>query len=127
MTTRRTSAAPISDRRDGFTLVETAVALAAAALFCSAVAVAVSALLRGDELQLRWAEAGLWHETVFTRRALDQPPLDPPPAAGWTAAADAVPLDGEGPVPGADRYRFAPVTRPAFEQTLHLPARPEER
>lgn len=120
MAMRRTSAARTSERRGGFTLVETAVALAVAALFSAAVAAAVTGLLRADETATRWREAVLWHETLFARRALGlDPGAGPSPSPGWTATVEAVALERDAPVARVDRYRFAPAARRSFVQTAY--------
>jgi len=124
MALRPTSAARTSDRRAGFTLVEAAVALAVAALFCAAVAVAVSLLLREHAAAERRLEAALWHQTLFARRALERDPLDgPPPAAGWTTATDTAPLPAEAPAANVERFVLSPADRPSMTETLELPAK----
>jgi len=108
-----------SDARAGFTLVETAIALAIAALFCGAVAVTVADLLRADELAMRRREAVLWHETVASRRALGLDALaEPWPADDWIAEVDDAPPAGGAP--RAEGYRFSPANRPSMVETLRM-------
>lgn len=94
-----------------------------AALFCAAVAVAVSLLLREHAAAGRRREAALWHQTISARRALGRDPLDgPPPASGWTCAADTEPLPADAPTARAERWTLAPAERPSMTETLVLPA-----
>jgi len=94
-----------------------------AALFCAAVAVAVSLLLREHAAAGRRREAALWHQTIFARRALGRDPFDgPPPAGGWTFTADTAPLPADAPAARAERFTLAPAERPSMKETLELPA-----
>lgn len=126
MATRRTSARRTSARtpegRRGFTLVEAAIALAVAALFCAAIAAAVSELLRAEDRGRRRREAVLWHETAFARHALGRNPLDEPaPVPGWTAARrDTLEFGDSRQTHRAAVLRFSPDDRPAHVETLYL-------
>ncbi len=125
MATRRISARRISARtpegRAGFTLVEAAISLAVAALFCAAIAAAVSDLLRQEEFAVRRREAALWHETAFARHALGRAPLEgPAPAEGWIARRETVEFGAERQRRRAIVLRFSPENRPAQVETLYL-------
>jgi len=117
------SAAPTSAvsfkrrRRGGFSFVEAAIALVAAALFSGAILTAVSAQLLADAHQARSVEAVLWFETIFARHARGADPAEtPPPAPGWLIESESSD-DGEPPVV---RYLFSPADRPSFIQRLDL-------
>lgn len=118
-----TSAALTSERRAGFTLVEAALALAVAALFCAAVASAVALLLREHRTAERRREAALWHQTLLARRAVGRPPLDGPlPASGWLLEIGTAALPTNAAIQGVEIYTLTPEERSSLRETLELPA-----
>lgn len=117
------SVAQTSERGAGFTLVEAALALAVAALFCAAVASAVALLLREHRTAERQREAALWHQTLLARRAVGRPPLDGPPSAGgWKLEIGPDALPTNAAARGLEIYTLTPEERPSLRETLELPA-----
>ncbi len=107
------------DCRSGFSLVEAAIALVAAALFCGAVIMAVTTLYRADEQRLRNAEAALEFDTILTRHILGaESGRSTEMTPGWNLETmDS--LDGKTRI---RRYRFTPENRPSlrFEMELRI-------